>query len=78
LKRQADVEKFVNKKRSKRIWRDNNIETEKWRQHFMNLLNGIEIITQKKEEMEAKDRTGKQENKDLEEEEIKGAKEDKK
>lgn len=44
----------------------------------MNLLNGIEIITQKKEEMEAKDRTGKQENKDLEEEEIKGAKEDKK
>jgi len=37
LKREEDVWKFINKKRDKRIWRD-NIETEEWK-HFMNLLN---------------------------------------
>jgi len=34
LKKEADVWKFIKKKRIKRIWRDNN----RGRQHFMNLL----------------------------------------
>ena len=39
LKREVDVWKFINKKRGKRIWRNNNIETKEWKQHFMNLLS---------------------------------------
>ncbi|XP_012060881.1 PREDICTED: LOW QUALITY PROTEIN: protein PXR1-like [Atta cephalotes] len=55
-------------KRGKRIWRDNNIETEEWRQHFMNLLSDG------KREKEARDEEEGQEMEELKEKEIREAK----
>ncbi|KYN22475.1 hypothetical protein ALC57_05126, partial [Trachymyrmex cornetzi] len=43
LKREADIWKVINKKRDKKIWRENNIEKEEWRKkHFMSLLGGVD------------------------------------
>lgn len=38
----SQVWKFINKKRNKREWKENNIEKEEWRRYFMNLLEGAD------------------------------------
>lgn len=40
LKREADIWKFINKKRSKRTWKETNIGKHEWRGYFMELLDG--------------------------------------
>lgn len=42
LKRKMDVWKYINRKRSKKIWKKNNIKNEKWKEHFKELLESIE------------------------------------
>jgi len=44
MKREADVWKFINRKRGVRKWMANNIGEEDWRDHFMKLLEGEEIM----------------------------------
>ena len=43
LKREADVWKYINRKRNKKIWKENNIKDEEWRKYFKELLDGIEV-----------------------------------
>jgi len=40
MKREAEVWKFINKKRGVRKWNENNIGEEEWRSYFMELLEG--------------------------------------
>jgi len=47
MKREAEVWKFINKKRGIRKWNENNIGKE-WRRHFMELLEGEEMEIRKK------------------------------
>jgi len=42
MKSEADIWKFINKKRGARKWNDNDIEKEEWSRHFMELLEGEE------------------------------------
>lgn len=42
MKKEAEVWKFINKKRRKREWNENNIAKKKWRRYFKNLLKGRE------------------------------------
>jgi len=53
MKREADVWKFINKKRGIKKGYVNNIGEEEWRSYFMNLLEGEEIGKSKK--LEAKE-----------------------
>jgi len=45
IKRETEVSKFINKKRGNKTWNENTIGKKKWRQHFMELLDGMEWIT---------------------------------
>lgn len=45
LKNETEVWKFINRKRGKRQWIENNIKEESWRRHFMELLGGAETRT---------------------------------
>jgi len=56
MKREAEVWKFINKKRGVRKWDINNIEEEEWRSHFMNLLEGEEMRDKMKAEQKEKER----------------------
>ena len=66
--------KYINKKRNKREWKENNIGKEEWRSYFMELLGGVDTegeqdqsyIVKEKEE----DNEEAEEEKELEEEEI--------
>lgn len=40
--KEAEIWKYINKKRGKKVWRENNIGEEDWRVHFMGLLGGEE------------------------------------
>lgn len=42
LHNETEIWKFINKKRKKRIYFENNIEEEEWRSYFMSLLGGTE------------------------------------
>lgn len=42
LKREADVWKYINRKRDKKTWKENSIKKEEWRKYFKELLDGIE------------------------------------
>jgi len=43
LKREADVWKYINRKRGKKIWKENNIKDEEWRKYFKKLLDDTEV-----------------------------------
>lgn len=42
-KSESKVQEFINRKRRKRELKENNIDKEEWRRHFMKLLGGMEI-----------------------------------
>lgn len=42
IQNSAQIWEYINKKRNKREWRENNIRKEKWRKYFMELLEGME------------------------------------
>jgi len=48
MKREAEVWKFINKKRGVRKWNENNIGEEEWRRYFMELLEGEKMEIRKK------------------------------
>lgn len=54
LKKEAEVWKYINKKRGKKKWKENNIKKEEWRNYFRRLLDGLEEveISGEKEEKE--------------------------
>lgn len=47
IRREAEVCKFINKKRGKKTWKDNNISKEIWKDHFMTLLEGADRMATK-------------------------------
>lgn len=67
IKKKSEIWAFINRRRKKREWRENNISSEAWREHFMNLLGGKEIY---REETENIERIGIEEGEDLKDEEI--------
>lgn len=54
IRNKTEVWQFINKKRKKREWKENNIGKEEWRRHFKNLL----------EEEEEEVEEGKKENRE--------------
>ena len=34
---------YINRKRGKKIWKENNIKDEEWRKYFKELLDGTEM-----------------------------------
>lgn len=42
IQNSAQIWEYINKKRNKREWRENNIRKEEWRKYFMELLEGME------------------------------------
>lgn len=44
LRNEAEVWRFINKKRGKRVWVENEINKERWEKHFRNLLGGAPCI----------------------------------
>lgn len=71
MQNETEIWKFINMKRKKREWHENNIEEEEWRSYFMNLLGGAEYNERGKisNKMQREDVT-KEEEEDLEDEEI--------
>lgn len=73
LRNKNEIWKFINRKRKKREWRENNIKKDEWRRYFMELLEGREITsrinTEKTEEIEeiGNEENEKQEEKNTEE-----------
>jgi len=71
IKNEAEVWKYINKKRGKREWIQNNIKKKDWENHFMELLEGTKRKEKRTEEEEHRER-GEQEEKNTEgEEELK-------
>lgn len=77
LRNETEMWKFINKKRSKRTWVDNNIGKKDWKNYFMKLLDGIEkedVGKPKKEESKnrrkMKKTSNEEEKRDLEEMKI--------
>lgn len=66
--------KYINKKRKRREWRENNIGKEEWRSHFMELLEGVETGGEHAQrhnvEEKVMDFEKTEEEKDLEKDEI--------
>lgn len=73
VKREAEVWKYINRKRKKKAWKDNNIGEEEWRMHFKNLLGGKKKEERKKEEKRKKIRAEGGEELVIGEEEIRNA-----
>lgn len=69
IHRESEVWKFINRKRNKREWKENNIEDEVWRKHFMELLGGEDIEETLGQEM-YKQAERFEDQKEVEEEEI--------
>lgn len=40
----SQIWKYINKKRNKREWKENNIKKGEWRRYFMNLLEGEDQV----------------------------------
>lgn len=72
LQKESDIWKFINKKRKKREWTDNNIGKGEWRKHFMQLLKGTEGL-EVREEGGEEEKNGTQEREEITEEEIRRA-----
>jgi len=53
MKREAEVWKYINKKRGARKWSGNSIDKEEWRRHFMDLLEGEEMNDEPRKTMAA-------------------------
>ncbi|XP_020297296.1 trichohyalin-like [Pseudomyrmex gracilis] len=76
IRTEAEVWKFINKRRKKRETRETNLEVEEWRKHFVNLLEGQETLEEEEnkgsEEWEKEDeqRKEKRQGDDPSEEEI--------
>lgn len=51
MKDKKKIWNYINSRRKKKEWIENNIQKEKWRMHFMKLLGGTEI---KAKEVETK------------------------
>ncbi|XP_024870720.1 golgin subfamily A member 6-like protein 22 [Temnothorax curvispinosus] len=66
LRKEAEVWKFINKKRNKKVWMENNIDKNEWRRHFMELLKETKVD----KEDESRKSTRQQEEKGEEEDEI--------
>lgn len=43
LRSVAEVWKFINRKRRKKVWKEANIKKEVWKNHFMELLEGTAV-----------------------------------
>lgn len=75
LKNEAEVWKFINKKRRKRQWMKNYIKKEKWIEHFKELLKGVENLGRKEDRHVVKEirekEKGEEIAKELEEEDLK-------
>ncbi|XP_020296581.1 UPF0329 protein ECU05_1680/ECU11_0050-like [Pseudomyrmex gracilis] len=76
IRTEAEVWRFINKRRKKRETRETNLEVEEWRKHFVNLLKGQETWEEEEnkgsEEWEKEDeqRKEKRQGEDPSEEEI--------
>lgn len=70
LKKEAEVWKYINKKRGKKKWKENNIKKEEWRNYFRRLLDGLEEVEISGEKEEEEREQGEEE---IEEVEIKEA-----
>jgi len=68
IKNEAEVWKYINKKRGKREWIQNKIKKKDWENHFMELLEGSKR-EEKRIEEEEHNRRGEQEEKNTEDEE---------
>lgn len=70
MKKEAEVWKYINKKRRKKKWKENNIKKEEWRNYFRRLLDGLEEVEISGEKEEEEREQGEEE---IEEVEIKEA-----
>lgn len=70
MKKEAEVWKYINKKRGKKKWKKNNIKKEEWRNYFRRLLDGLEEVEISGEKEEEEREQGEEE---IEEVEIKEA-----
>lgn len=70
LKKEAEVWKYINKKRGKKKWKENNIKKEEWRNYFRRLLDSLEEVEISGEKEEEEREQGEEE---IEEVEIKEA-----
>lgn len=70
MKKEAEVWKYINKKRGKKKWKENNIKKEEWRNYFRRLLDGLEEVEISREKEEKEREQGEEE---IEEVEIKEA-----
>lgn len=59
LRKEADMWKYISRKRDRRNKVENNIEEEEWREYFKKLLGGIEERNVEKVEMREENRTEK-------------------
>lgn len=70
LKKETEVWRYINSRRSEREWKDNSIGKEVWRKHFMKLLEGVENLDNDREEYLNEERGESEGEAELEEEEI--------
>lgn len=70
LKKETEVWRYINSRRSEREWKDNSIGKEVWRKHFMELLEGVENLDNDREEYLNEEKGESEGEAELEEEEI--------
>jgi len=61
IKNEAEAWKYINKKRGKREWIQNNIKKKEWENHFMELLEGTKRKEMRAEEVKHSRRGEKEE-----------------
>ncbi|EZA53827.1 hypothetical protein X777_06701 [Ooceraea biroi] len=79
LRNEKEIWDFINKRRTKREWINNEIHKEEWRKYFMELLDGHEKHTAEEEEHQKRDGSQQEESEDRKvrtEEEIRIEKEE--
>lgn len=75
LRKEADIWKFINKRRKRKEFINNKIKPEEWMKYFKMMLDGEEIVTRVRKRRRAKEkrkgrRRGKEEREELSKEEI--------
>lgn len=61
LRSVAEVWKFINRKRRKKVWKEANIRKEVWQNHFMELLEGTAVQVDDRNSSNPGETTGVQE-----------------
>jgi len=69
IRKETEVRRYINKKRERRIVKENNIREGEWKEHFNELLGRIETELEEEEKVQERD-GGRKEIGDIQEKEI--------